>query len=296
MCFGKLHFTEIPKLLFAHSFSTRQYVHKIHTSNVLEVTYIDAGAISASVNGKPFCAAAGDILVSPPDSEISVTLQQQGEHHAHSTVAVYSEENAEFCSSQDILNCKYVHQENSVPPEYKNFFVFPLHCTVTDSRIPDKIKEIIRQSKTSPVSNNLYLGGLVLELLYFLSQESFSLVEKDFESYVPPSSLFYCKTITDYILTHYHEEIRLDALASLVQLNKNYMCALFKDTMHQTIMNYTIHVRLNHAKELLTSTDLSVSKVAEAVGIENEAYFSRLFTKYEKISPKQFRTHVIGSV
>jgi YesN/AraC family two-component response regulator len=40
---------------------------------------------------------------------------------------------------------------------------------------------------------------------------------------------------------------------------------------------------------LLLSTDFSLSKVAEKIGVEDEAYFSRMFKKHTGISPNEYR-------
>ena len=43
------------------------------------------------------------------------------------------------------------------------------------------------------------------------------------------------------------------------------------------------------AKVLLYQTELSINEVANEIGIEDQSYFSRLFKKYEQVTPLQFR-------
>jgi AraC-like DNA-binding protein len=56
-----------------------------------------------------------------------------------------------------------------------------------------------------------------------------------------------------------------------------------------TIHNYLVRCRMDAAKTLLLSTDMTVSQVAEEVGIESEAYFCNSFKKLTGITPKEYR-------
>ncbi|MGY6498243.1 MAG: helix-turn-helix domain-containing protein [Microcella sp.] len=52
---------------------------------------------------------------------------------------------------------------------------------------------------------------------------------------------------------------------------------------------YVISLRLSLAQELLASTDRSVSDVAVAVGVDDVAYFTRVFTQRVGVPPTRFR-------
>lgn len=52
---------------------------------------------------------------------------------------------------------------------------------------------------------------------------------------------------------------------------------------------FQLRLRLDRAKELLTTSDLSVETVAAAVGFDDPFYFSRLFHDREDCSPSAFR-------
>ncbi|MBO6727798.1 MAG: AraC family transcriptional regulator [Rhizobiaceae bacterium] len=50
-----------------------------------------------------------------------------------------------------------------------------------------------------------------------------------------------------------------------------------------------LQMRIDKAKELLTTSDLSVDEIALEVGYEDSFYFSRIFGKRENCSPSEFR-------
>ena len=52
---------------------------------------------------------------------------------------------------------------------------------------------------------------------------------------------------------------------------------------------YQLRLRIDRAKELLTTTDLSVEAISLDVGVEDSFYFTRLFRYREDCSPTEFR-------
>ncbi|QFY61429.1 AraC family transcriptional regulator [Rhizobium grahamii] len=52
---------------------------------------------------------------------------------------------------------------------------------------------------------------------------------------------------------------------------------------------FQLRLRIDHAKQLLTTTDLSIEAISTAIGIDDAFYFSRLFQDREHCSPSEFR-------
>ncbi|MNH42191.1 Arabinose operon regulatory protein [compost metagenome] len=48
-------------------------------------------------------------------------------------------------------------------------------------------------------------------------------------------------------------------------------------------------MRINHAKELLDATHLSIGEVGYQVGLEDPYYFSKVFKKYVGMSPSEYK-------
>lgn len=57
---------------------------------------------------------------------------------------------------------------------------------------------------------------------------------------------------------------------------------------------YIQSIRLRKAIDLLSSSDLNISEVAYEVGFNDPKYFSRLFTKEFKQSPRDFRKKLVA--
>ena len=53
-------------------------------------------------------------------------------------------------------------------------------------------------------------------------------------------------------------------------------------------IKYVLEQKMKMAKNLLADKNISVSDVAFQLGFQDQYYFSRLFKKYEGVSPKKF--------
>ena len=100
----------------------------------------------------------------------------------------------------------------------------------------------------------------------------------------------YTQQILDHIHENYASYIDELQLARLVHLSVNYMHKIFVRDMKISPIHYVNHYRLRCSKKLLKETDMTITEIAEAVGLSGVNYFSRLFCKYnDGISPSKYR-------
>lgn len=92
-----------------------------------------------------------------------------------------------------------------------------------------------------------------------------------------------------YIHHNYTNRITLDELSEQFELSKQYIIRLFKERYHQTPIQYIQQYRLYMAKKLMHDSDLTISEIAYQVGFSNPFYFSRLFKRYEGVTPSELR-------
>ncbi|MCM3691895.1 response regulator transcription factor [Neobacillus niacini] len=94
-----------------------------------------------------------------------------------------------------------------------------------------------------------------------------------------------------YIEKNYKSEIRLTEVAKMVHLNPQYFSRLFKKELGTTFTEYVTKIRIDKAKALLTETNLPIYRIAVELGFSDAAYFSKVFLKYEKESPHEYKKH-----
>lgn len=88
----------------------------------------------------------------------------------------------------------------------------------------------------------------------------------------------------------------LQELAELLGTNTKRLNASFKAYSGLTVYEYLREERMKEARELLVSSDVSISDVADRVGFSSSANFSTAFRERFDVSPSRFRkeqrTHV----
>lgn len=78
-------------------------------------------------------------------------------------------------------------------------------------------------------------------------------------------------------------------LAKRVGLNRTKLMQGFKHLFGETVFDYSQRVRLNHARRLLTDTELPISDIAAAVGYEHQSSFTVAFKACFGHSPREAR-------
>ena len=77
--------------------------------------------------------------------------------------------------------------------------------------------------------------------------------------------------------------------ADFIGISKNYFTSLYKEKAGIGYWDYVTKLRMQKAKELLTTTEDTIGAVARAIGYESEYHFSRKFKEYTGQSPNRYR-------
>ena len=104
--------------------------------------------------------------------------------------------------------------------------------------------------------------------------------------------IIYDPLITDvlsYIHAHLHEKITIKTLCENFHISTNSLYESFRSNLNCTVIDYIIEQRLRQAQTRLMTSNEPIHIIAEAVGIDNDAYFCRLFKKRTGVTPAQYR-------
>lgn len=93
----------------------------------------------------------------------------------------------------------------------------------------------------------------------------------------------------NYIDFNLNEDLSLNAIADKFSVNASYLSKQFKKENEMNLTEYVNRRRIGKSLKYIAATDLSVQNIAELVGIFDENYFSRLFKKYQQMSPSKYR-------
>ena len=109
------------------------------------------------------------------------------------------------------------------------------------------------------------------------------------DSYFSGSAVRKVQNARRIINANLDREISIEELADKVNLNRTSLQKVFKEMYGLTVNEYRTKARLQLAKNLLVSTDLSITEIAGRSGYANASKFSQVFKKNEGMLPKDWR-------
>lgn len=83
--------------------------------------------------------------------------------------------------------------------------------------------------------------------------------------------------------------VKLEEMVKELPMGYSKFRKLFKKVCGLSPNQYHLNLRLDKAKDLLTTTNLTVNEIADQTGFDSIFYFSRLFKKKNGLAPKLFR-------
>lgn len=97
------------------------------------------------------------------------------------------------------------------------------------------------------------------------------------------------KSAVEYLEKHYNEPITLNDVAEKLYISTYYLSRMFKKELNKNFVDYLNEIRINRAKELLLDVRYKTYEVADAIGISDPHYFSKLFKKYVGMTPTEYK-------
>jgi AraC-like DNA-binding protein len=95
--------------------------------------------------------------------------------------------------------------------------------------------------------------------------------------------------VREYIEQHLADPIGLEVLAKMTGLSRCYFARAFKSSVGMAPHCFLMRCRLEHAKKLLTETNMSLARIALASGFSDQSHFSRRFRQSVGQTPRSFR-------
>ena len=162
-------------------------------------------------------------------------------------------------------------------------------------RIYEEIEQRIQQMNVCGIEQEIeknaayfHIKSLLLELLALLYEKGL-LAKQEAMRREDELSVENLKKVISYIGEHYDSAIRLDELASLVNMNPQYFCRYFKKNIGKTITEYINVIRIEKAAAALIETQDKIIDIATSCGFENAGYFIRRFKKEKGVTPTEYR-------
>lgn len=243
---------------------------KKHWHEEFMIFYIEKGTAVIHCNSQPLPVKAGDLVVI--NSNDIHYVENRCNHLIHSSIII----DLAFLLSykKDICQTKYI------APLLENHICFQ-NKSENDETLIRQVTNLIEEYEQKKLGYELVIKAEIYRILASLMRRHTVPVTDE----VKNKQHYQLRSLLEYIDKHYQQKITLKELAAIANVSPQHLCRLFKNIAGMPPIDYINHLRINEAKRLLQQRHLKVGEVAQIVGFSDSNYFSRLFKKYNHISP-----------
>ncbi|MBR2311239.1 MAG: AraC family transcriptional regulator [Oscillospiraceae bacterium] len=221
------------------------------------LVFVLSGELTLTLESEVICAPAGSIL-----------LQRQ---HDNYRLEATGDRDTEY------IVISYLAQ-----PEDVMWTLLPQRCfsTAYPQRYWDLFSAVVELNASYTVCSQTRLRANVQEILCCMIQENYHRTLSLKEGYVEKAVAF--------MENHFSSPITCDDIAGAAGISASHLRLLFKKRYDISLTQKLNQIRVQRAKELLSSGIFTLAEVANACGFQNEYYFSRVFKQYTGISPGKY--------
>lgn len=240
-------------------FKTKNYQHERPNGRLdYQIIYIYEGSGHFFLNDQWTTLSAGNIILYRPEEP------QHYAYYADDKPEIYwihftGTDCEHLLKKYAIQNC-YIGENNSLKLLFQDIITeLQLKKTVFDDIVINDFLKILaiicrsHQQLLTPSENNFSIDRLIIQLNQ-----------------------------------RYMDDWTVTSMADYCKLSESYFAHTFKNRMQISPMRFLNELRIEKAKELLSSNNMSIATAASLVGFEDPLYFSRVFKKMTGIAPQNF--------
>lgn len=161
----------------------------------------------------------------------------------------------------------------------------------SDERLARLLDDVIEELQEAQTAREAMLAALVEQLTLYLLRR-YAHIRRDETLELSRAGGLVDRRIrraVELMNASLERELSLNEIARAAYLSPFHFARLFKKLTGATPHNYHAALRLNHARKLLSETDLSVTEIAARVGYRSSSHFTKAFRQTNGLSPRQFR-------
>lgn len=288
-CF-KIDLNDILKIMLLNKetlIPPRKHVTRYTNEYILYL--VIGGELRLKLNGEEIVLKSGDIyLFDSGDYQEAVKASFCEYYFVHfetDKIIAYDMTEGEYREKTAKKRDKYLNANIYSTECYKNFYVYIKQKNhISDKALLQYYINLLKDNKVDA------LGKYPLRRLEIShSMQRFFLKLEETNGEKQKKSYYTARKIAQYIESNFREEISAKTIEEKFFINFDYANRIFERNIKCSIVKYRNLIRINHAKMMLSTTDIPVGIVAAEVGFYSAQYFCRFFKKLEGITPMEYR-------
>jgi AraC-like DNA-binding protein len=254
----------IPEIMaYYYTIKSPNYKFKGESHNLFELTFVDNGTLSTSIDGIDYILNSSDLII-------------YGKNQFH-TQSVNNDSSCSYLTIMFDMECD--------DPSLICNRVF--HCR---KELYKAVRTFAKNiSSTIPYSENLILSNFH-EIIIRLFQYDYL----DIDDSKPTKESYQhfqdelLEGIIAYIDKKIYTPITIGELCVKFSVSRSSLQTLFKENLNTSPKKYINDLKLAKSKQLIKENKHTISEIAFMLGFNSIHYFSRAFTQYFEISPSEY--------
>ena len=292
----KSYYDEEDSFLFkpfgcASGYVQKRYRVPMHAQNFWEINIVLNGEGTHYIEEQTVSVKPGDVFVIPPNFRHA--------YYAENDFDVYHIILSEYFFSRYRTELDAIPHFNTlfnIEPAMRSSGYSAFHLTLRTDEFSglSPLLENLRKytccpEGAMPSTRNLIIGSsyaliILAEMCYCYEKR---LEESSSEKSLQKDLLF-LKSVSE-IYNNFGSNLSTDYLASVAGMSRSSYINMFKKIMHTPPGQFVLKYRLEKAREMLVSTNTTVSQIAELCGFYDLSHFEKSFFRAYGISPMSMR-------
>lgn len=249
-----------------------------HVHNSFEIYHFLSGCCAMDVENKVLHCREGDFVLIMPNVIHSFFLEQKDActfHHIHFATGLFEKLllHSQDCAESSILSA-LIFKNNAC---YK---------TAADAKLAALTASVIEQfARKTPLSRALSNLSLTALLLHVLEMSGYSNPLNGQSN----AQKEYVRFAVDYIRDNYASKMLVSDIAQRLNISSRYLSKIFREQMNMTVLEYINTYRINQSIRLMQDTKLSLTEIADRIGLKDSQHFSHLFYNTIGMTPYKYR-------
>ena len=101
----------------------------------------------------------------------------------------------------------------------------------------------------------------------------------------------YTEQCKEYIRKYYHQKIYISDIAKALGISESHLSRIFKKETGESIQEYSMHMRIERAENLLKYSEASLAEISEYLCFSSQSHFGKVFKVHKNMTPKQYRDY-----
>lgn len=223
----------------------------------------------------------GETVVIPSNIEMKIDFPEATKNNPTQCLAL-AIDHTKITDTLNFLNERYPKEGSDLywQLNYQNYFFYNnVDLAATINKL---IKECMSTSITKDALADLTLQELLIRIIQTQTIKSI-----DNNILNNPSNPI--TEVVEYIRLNLKENINLKNLSDKACMSTTSFYRFFKRELGMSPIEFVLSEKIKCAKKLLRNPAIQINEVCYLSGFEDANYFTRLFKKYEGITPKQYQ-------